>query len=61
MTMKTWEDLPWGLLSGKESFRRNSDKETDRQRWVIDIYFFYFLCLIFRKEGVGDGEELKSL
>jgi hypothetical protein len=62
MPMKTWEGLLLGLLSGKESLRRDSDKETDRQRRVIDIYLFcYFLCLIFRKEGVGNGEEWRSV
>jgi hypothetical protein len=30
--MKTWDGLLLGLLSGEESFQRDSDKETDRQR-----------------------------
>jgi hypothetical protein len=30
--MKTWKGLLLELSSGKESFRRDSDKETDRQR-----------------------------
>jgi hypothetical protein len=36
--MKIWEGLLLELLSGKESFRRNSDKVTDSQRSVIDIF-----------------------
>jgi hypothetical protein len=30
--MMTWEGLLLELLSGKKSFRRDSDKERDRQR-----------------------------
>jgi hypothetical protein len=42
--------LLWGLLSGKGSSQRDSDKVTDSQSSVIDIYF---LCLNFRKVGNG--------
>jgi hypothetical protein len=41
MRMKTWKGLLLGLLSAKESFRRDSDKGTDRQGWVIDIFLLF--------------------